>query len=338
LSAWKHNPTLPQGVIYEGVSDIRQQYYGGSAAQSSLLPFLDIGLGVSHKSTKSQDFLLSMREYMPRAHREFLGYMESVACVRDFVVESLKNRGIGPETRSDEPSPPTVTFSTKETPSSSLQDLIGTPQSPAAFYWAAQQQQQEQQQQLQQLQQQEQQQQQAASAASNATTLTAEAAARRAKENKVWLALRDAYDECIENLQTFRTCHISLVADYIMAQQKSGKPVSRASSTDNLQANAGGKGTGGTDLMKFLKPIRDNCGQSLLTAPMPRGAEEPSGGGGGMPDDEPYKKDNGRSEDIDLYRGAAYPTGRMLYTIPVDNGWNSVVGTTSGGSWSYSSQ
>jgi hypothetical protein len=88
--------------------------------------------------------------------------------------------------------------------------------------------------------------------------------------------------------------------------------------------------------MKFLKPIRDNCGQSLLTAPIPRGAaEEPSGG---VPDDEPYKKDNGRSEDIDLYRGAAYPTGRMLYTIPVDNGWNSVVGTTSGGSWSYSSQ
>ena len=349
LSAWKHNPTLPQGVIYEGVSEIRQQYYGGSAAQSSLLPFLDIALGVSHSSTKSQDFLLSMREYMPRAHREFLGYIESVACLRTFVVESLKNHGIEPDTRSDEPSPPSVSFSTQPQPpsSSSMQDLIGTPQSPAAFYWAAQQQQQEQQQQQQQqLQQQEQQLAAAASAAAtaaaatNGTALTAEAAARRAKEKKVWLALRDAYDECIDNLQTFRTCHISLVADYIMAQQKNdkhGKPVSRASSTDNLEASAGGKGTGGTDLMKFLKPIRDNCGKCLLTTPVSRpGTEEPTTD---VPaDDEPYTKDNGRSEDIDLYRGAAYPTGRMLYTIPVDNGWNSVVGTTSGGSWSYSSQ
>ena len=25
LSAWKHNPTLPNGVIYEGVSNERQQ-------------------------------------------------------------------------------------------------------------------------------------------------------------------------------------------------------------------------------------------------------------------------------------------------------------------------
>ena len=94
LSAWKHNPTLPHGVIYEGVSDERQQYYGGSAAQSSLLPFLDIALGVSHQSIKSQDFLRSMREYMPKSHREFLGYLEKVACVREFVVESLKNHGM----------------------------------------------------------------------------------------------------------------------------------------------------------------------------------------------------------------------------------------------------
>jgi hypothetical protein len=32
----------------------------------------------------------------------------------------------------------------------------------------------------------------------------------------------------------------------------------------SLEESAGGKGTGGTDLMKFLKPIRDNCEDSII--------------------------------------------------------------------------
>lgn len=76
LSGWKHNPTLVNGVIYEGVTTERQQFYGGSAAQSSLLPFLDISLGVSHENSKSKDFLMAMRDYMTRPHREFLLYVE----------------------------------------------------------------------------------------------------------------------------------------------------------------------------------------------------------------------------------------------------------------------
>jgi Indoleamine 2,3-dioxygenase len=34
---------------------------------------------------------------------------------------------------------------------------------------------------------------------------------------------------------------------------------------EKLEGSAGGKGTGGTDLMKFLKPIRDNCGERFAT-------------------------------------------------------------------------
>jgi hypothetical protein len=94
LSAWKNNPTVPLGVIYEGVSTERQQFYGGSAAQSSFLPFLDIGLGVSHHSTKSNDFLMAMRDYMPTKHREFLEYMTTVTCIRGFVTDILKTYGI----------------------------------------------------------------------------------------------------------------------------------------------------------------------------------------------------------------------------------------------------
>jgi len=52
LSGWKQNPALPFGVLYEGVSPYKQQFYGGSAAQSSLLPFLDIGLGISHENIR----------------------------------------------------------------------------------------------------------------------------------------------------------------------------------------------------------------------------------------------------------------------------------------------
>ena len=36
-------------------------------------------------------------------------------------------------------------------------------------------------------------------------------------------------------------------------------------SQEKLEGSAGGKGTGGTDLMKFLKPIRDNCGERFVT-------------------------------------------------------------------------
>ena len=48
---------------------------------------------------------------------------------------------------------------------------------------------------------------------------------------------------------------MSIVAEYIIAQQKKGV------NKENLEGSAGGKGTGGTDLMSFLKPIRDNCGE-----------------------------------------------------------------------------
>ena len=76
LSGWKQNPTLSEGVLYEGVSPTRMQFYGGSAAQSALIPFLDISLGISHETTRSKDFLLAMRDYMIVPHRNFLTHLE----------------------------------------------------------------------------------------------------------------------------------------------------------------------------------------------------------------------------------------------------------------------
>jgi len=121
LSGWKNNPTLPEGVVYRGVvlkegeeekgggeggeaapngntkkekvqgenenpkqeeeEGPRLHFSGGSAAQSSLLPSLDLYLGVNHNETgkasqSSYKFLKEMRVYMPKGHRCFLQMLE----------------------------------------------------------------------------------------------------------------------------------------------------------------------------------------------------------------------------------------------------------------------
>jgi hypothetical protein len=72
----------------------RQQFFGGSAAQSPIFPFLDVSLGVTHDSHKSQQFLSAMRDYMLRPHREFLQYLEGEACLLDFVTKQLEAHGL----------------------------------------------------------------------------------------------------------------------------------------------------------------------------------------------------------------------------------------------------
>ncbi len=73
------------GVVYEGVSDEPKKYFGGSAAQSSLIQALDAGLGVTHPSEHTHGFLLEMRKYMPPPHRKFIEVLESSARVKSFV-------------------------------------------------------------------------------------------------------------------------------------------------------------------------------------------------------------------------------------------------------------
>ncbi|KFY58402.1 hypothetical protein V496_06159 [Pseudogymnoascus sp. VKM F-4515 (FW-2607)] len=99
---------LPNGVIYDTGSgkDTYSQFSGGSNAQSSLIQFFDIVLGIQHRPTGQKfdkahsdqegtapppkhNFIHEMRRYMPGAHRRFLAEVSLCANIRDFV-ESRK--------------------------------------------------------------------------------------------------------------------------------------------------------------------------------------------------------------------------------------------------------
>ncbi|KAK0152161.1 Indoleamine 2,3-dioxygenase 2 [Merluccius polli] len=84
LSGWKDNPSMPKGLVYEGVQTEPMHYSGGSAAQSSLLHCFDQLLGVQHEAT-SGHFLHRMRDYMPPAHRRLIQDISREPSLREFV-------------------------------------------------------------------------------------------------------------------------------------------------------------------------------------------------------------------------------------------------------------
>ena len=106
---------LPNGVIFEtGRSDDHYVHYGGgSNAQSSLIQFFDIALGVEHRPTGEKrktdsseseaegqappprhNFIQDMRSYMPGPHRRFLEHVSTVANIRDYVEAHRSNRSL----------------------------------------------------------------------------------------------------------------------------------------------------------------------------------------------------------------------------------------------------
>ena len=105
---------LPNGVIYEdGTGQAKYtQYGGGSNAQSSLIQFFDIVLGVEHRPTGERrtdsseseregtappshhNFIQEMRSYMPGPHRRFLEHVSNVANTRDYVNCHRSNRAL----------------------------------------------------------------------------------------------------------------------------------------------------------------------------------------------------------------------------------------------------
>ena len=104
---------LPNGVRFDDESGDAPyvQHSGGSNAQSSILQFFDIVLGIEHRPTgsgpvdssdsesngppqPSHNFIMDMRKYMPGPHRRFLEHVSIVANIRDFVEERRSNRAL----------------------------------------------------------------------------------------------------------------------------------------------------------------------------------------------------------------------------------------------------
>jgi indoleamine 2,3-dioxygenase len=104
---------LPRGVLYDdGTKNAHyRQYGGGSNAQSSIIQFFDIILGIEHRPTGARmnesseseaepgaapkprhSFIHEMRQYMPGPHRRFLQAVETVSNIREFVELNRSNR------------------------------------------------------------------------------------------------------------------------------------------------------------------------------------------------------------------------------------------------------
>ncbi|CAM9626638.1 unnamed protein product [Laminaria digitata] len=212
LSGWKANPTLPDGVLYEGVSSRRQQYYGGSAAQSTLFPALDAALDVSHSMHSSNAFLLEMRNYMPPGHRRLLEHLSDPACpsIRSFV------QSFGNEQQLSSPG------NTENGDCGSLGD--GGHRSTAGNGRVEE-------------------------------TTKCHVASCTTDE------LREAYNGCLSALRDFRSTHMRIVGSYILQQQKGDQKAGDKKSREDF---AGGKGTGGTPLLDFLKPLKEDSRAARL--------------------------------------------------------------------------
>lgn len=104
---------LPNGVRFDDGSGNSPfvQFSGGSNAQSSILQFFDIVLGVEHLPTgarkeessdsegsappaPSHNFIMDMRKYMPEQHRRFLQHVSDVANIKDYVDQHRTNQSL----------------------------------------------------------------------------------------------------------------------------------------------------------------------------------------------------------------------------------------------------
>jgi indoleamine 2,3-dioxygenase len=88
IHGWKGNPSLPDGLVYEGVDAYAgrpQHFRGETGAQSGIVPALDAALGVRHAEGPLNEHLKEMREYMPPRHRAFVEALEAGSSIRAFV-------------------------------------------------------------------------------------------------------------------------------------------------------------------------------------------------------------------------------------------------------------
>ena len=90
IFGWRNNPSLPDGVVYEGVDEYKgvgQKFRGETGAQSAIIPAMDGVLGIEHERDELREYLMEMRTYMPPAHVKFIEAVEAGPSVRAFAKE-----------------------------------------------------------------------------------------------------------------------------------------------------------------------------------------------------------------------------------------------------------
>ena len=88
IFGWRNNPSLPNGVVYEGVDaykGVGQTFRGETGAQSAIIPAIDGVLGIEHERDELREYLMQMRTYMPPKHIKFIEAVEAGPSVRNFV-------------------------------------------------------------------------------------------------------------------------------------------------------------------------------------------------------------------------------------------------------------
>ena len=94
LYGWKNQPSLPHGLVYEGVKAYDgkpQKFRGETGAQSSIIPSLDAALGIGHQQDMLHAYLMEMREYMPPRDKAFLEAIERGPSIRQYVLDHHQN-------------------------------------------------------------------------------------------------------------------------------------------------------------------------------------------------------------------------------------------------------
>ncbi|MGA0079487.1 MAG: hypothetical protein ACO3IO_02300 [Candidatus Nanopelagicus sp.] len=94
IFGWRNNPSLPDGVVYEGVDPYKgvgQKFRGETGAQSAIIPAMDGVLGIEHEKDELREYLMEMRTYMPPKHVAFIQAVEAGPSVRNFVTTVKKS-------------------------------------------------------------------------------------------------------------------------------------------------------------------------------------------------------------------------------------------------------
>lgn len=75
--------------------------------------------------------------------------------------------------------------------------------------------------------------------------------------------MRSAYNKCVSNLLSLRRFHLAIVGTYIVEPSKKQHEGHSKSEEPSDMEN---RGTGGTDLMNFLKSVKDATEKALLSS------------------------------------------------------------------------